>query len=361
MNILLFSRIVAKSGVGNHMKQLSEELVRKGHNVCVMSSTNELGIGEGNSQVEFVYLTPISLNPVAIIKGIKKLHQTIKDNKIELVHCHHRMAALYMKFYRFFYKIPMVYTLHLADVPADFMHRKMTYVGDKAIGVSTEVSDFLVNKLLVPADKVTTIFNGVDEKQLTDLSSEERNEVYAKYDIPENRVIFVMHSRIDEVKNHMLVVDALKEMPKEYRNQLGFVCSGIQSGSYYERVKQKIEEYNLQDNFVFTGWIDTRSILGIADALVLPSTNEGFPLSVIEAFLMKVPVFRTRTGGFDDQKYCVEISQTDFIGLAGILMDFIDNKEKYTDISDMAYQYAMEEFTLEKMTDNTLGIYSVIK
>ena len=45
MNILLFSRIVAKSGVGNHMKQLSEELVRQGHNVVVVSSTNDLQIG----------------------------------------------------------------------------------------------------------------------------------------------------------------------------------------------------------------------------------------------------------------------------------------------------------------------------
>lgn len=47
MNIMLFSRIIAKSGVGNHIKLLSEELTRQGHKVVVVSSTNELKLGEG--------------------------------------------------------------------------------------------------------------------------------------------------------------------------------------------------------------------------------------------------------------------------------------------------------------------------
>lgn len=54
MNILLFSRIVAKSGVGNHMKELSEELVRQGHNVLIVSGTNELELGGYN--VKFIKL-----------------------------------------------------------------------------------------------------------------------------------------------------------------------------------------------------------------------------------------------------------------------------------------------------------------
>ena len=44
MNIMLFSRICAKTGVGNHMNQLANELVAQGHSVWVLSSTNEQGI-----------------------------------------------------------------------------------------------------------------------------------------------------------------------------------------------------------------------------------------------------------------------------------------------------------------------------
>lgn len=55
MNIMLFSRIIAKSGVGNHMKLLSEELTRQGHKVVVVSSTNDLKLGEGGGKCK-VYL-----------------------------------------------------------------------------------------------------------------------------------------------------------------------------------------------------------------------------------------------------------------------------------------------------------------
>ena len=46
MNILLFSRILAKTGVGNHIKQLGTQLKELGHKVYVVSSTNELNTME---------------------------------------------------------------------------------------------------------------------------------------------------------------------------------------------------------------------------------------------------------------------------------------------------------------------------
>lgn len=45
MNIMLFSKIIARSGVGNHIRLLSSELARQGHNVVVVSATNDLNIG----------------------------------------------------------------------------------------------------------------------------------------------------------------------------------------------------------------------------------------------------------------------------------------------------------------------------
>ena len=46
MNVLLMARIIAKTGVGNHVKQLSEELANQGHSVWVVASTNEMNVGK---------------------------------------------------------------------------------------------------------------------------------------------------------------------------------------------------------------------------------------------------------------------------------------------------------------------------
>ncbi|MBQ1311676.1 MAG: glycosyltransferase family 4 protein [Blautia sp.] len=360
MNILLFSRIAARSGVGNHMKQLAEELVRRGHHVVVVSSTNDLEIGKGN-EIVFERLSPIDPNPVHILKGCRRLEEIITKHQIDLVHCHHRMAAMYMMFYRRFHRIPMVYTLHLANIPSDFLHRKMTYAGDRAIGVSTEVSTYLVEKLQVPKEKVCTVFNGVDEKRLLPLCSGEKEQLYRKWGIrPEGRTVFVMHSRIDEIKNQLVTVRAAAVMPEEYRKRFLFVCSGKKTGSYYEAVIREIKASHLEENFVFTGWAETREILGIADVLVLSSFNEGFPLSVVEAFLMRVPVLRSRTSGFEDQKYCTEMSIDTPEDVAKVLADYLDRPSVYRARIEEAYQYAMENFTLERMTDHTLEVYDSV-
>jgi glycosyltransferase involved in cell wall biosynthesis len=114
----------------------------------------------------------------------------------------------------------------------------------------------------------------------------------------------------------------------------------------------------LEENFKFVGWTNTREILGISDFLVLPSTNEGFPLSVCEAFLMKVPVMRTKTGGFTDQKFCYPIDSNNPKDIEDIMIDIYTNGiEKYKKRAEEAYVFAVEKFTVEKMTADTVSVY----
>ncbi len=142
------------------MNQLANELVTQGHSVWVLSSTNEQGIEE-KENLKFITLPFTAKNPLICLKNLISLHRIVKENNIEIVHCHHRVAALYMKFYRVFWKIPVVYTLRLAPIPHDFIHRGFTYVGDMAICVSTGFSEFLHKGLRVSKDKICTILNGV--------------------------------------------------------------------------------------------------------------------------------------------------------------------------------------------------------
>ncbi len=357
MNVMLFSRIIAKSGVGNYMKLLSNELARQGHYVVVVSTNNEMEIG-GTERIIFEKLDNLSKKPIDIIKNIKHLRKIIMTHHIDIVHCHHRMAAFYMRLYNSFYHIPIVYTLHLADVPCNYIYRKMTFVGDKAMGVSSEVSIFLVDKLKVPKDKVVTVFNGVEPGGLTPLIVEEKRIVRKKWDIPEGSIVFSLHSRIEEVKNQLLIVEAVKRLDKEERKKVIILCSGVKTGEYYKKVMDTIENYKLKEYFRFIGWADTREVLGISDFLICPSRNEGFLLTSVEAFFMKIPVFRTETAGFREQKYCFPISMDDPEITTAIMRDIYQNGvEKYYKYVQEAYLYAMENFTVKVMAEKIVQVY----
>lgn len=160
MNIMLFSKICAKSGVGNHMRQLADELINQGNKVWIVAGNNEQGIVEQDNLK--MSIVPVSThNPIQAIRNLIQIHRLVEENNIDVVHCHHRTAALYMKFYRFIWKTPVVYTLHIAPVPHDFIHRIFTYAGDKAIGVSSECVDFMRDFLKIPQEKCIVIPNGI--------------------------------------------------------------------------------------------------------------------------------------------------------------------------------------------------------
>ena len=127
----------------------------------------------GGSKVGFYQLPFENYNLIAAFRNLRKMHIFFVNRKIDIVHCQHRVASLYMKFYNLFWKMPYVYTLHLAPIPADFLHRMGTSVGNQAIAISTEVYNFLNKQLHVPESKITTVLNGVDETKLVRLSDAE--------------------------------------------------------------------------------------------------------------------------------------------------------------------------------------------
>ncbi len=360
MRIMLFSRICAKTGVGNHIRQLAEELVKQGHCVFVVSSTNEQGIKE-KENLSFIRLPFTSKNPLTCIKNLKALNIIIKDNKIDIVHCHHRVAALYMKLYRMLWCVPMVYTLHSAPIPHDFIHRKLTFVGDMGIGVSTEVSQFMEMGLKIPKSKVTTVLNGVipPDENLGGVQYEQ--ELRRKFAIPDNKYVILLNSRIDEVKNHLIMVEAVKELPQSIKERIVVACTGKQEGEYYLKVKEKIKEYSLSEQFIFVGWVNPYEILAVSDFLMLPSFAEGFPLNVIEAFFMKVPCARTATGGWEDyMDFCLLInpdSTKEIIELITWLVS--EGKELFEEQINGAFRFATENLTVSQMTGKTLEIYRI--
>lgn len=357
MNVLLFSRILEKTGVGNHVFTLAQELKKQGHFALIVSATKKLDVEQAG--VPFIRIPADTKNPIRWLSCIKQLRKIIRENKIDVVHCHHRMAALMMRVYRIFYRIPVVYTLHSAPVPSDLIHRMLTWCGDESIGVSTEVSEFMVDRLGFPASHVHTVLNGVKDpcEGIGPVTEEEKLEQKRVWEIPQDRVVFALHSRIDSVKNHLLVAKAVKELPASIQKKVMVVCSGQTRGDYYEELKNALASFGISHLFRFVGWCDTRSVLSVADCMLMPSIKEGFGLTVAEAFMMNVPVARTKTAGFYDQKYCIPIEIDGPRDVVDLITRFCEDRDSLPLQTKEAFQFAHSVLTLEQMVKNTVEIY----
>lgn len=70
-----------------------------------------------------------------------------------------------------------------------------------------------------------------------------------------------------------------------------------------DAAKRLARELDIEDGVTFLGWIDEdqrREALTNADIFVLPSYNEGLPMSVLEAMAYGLPVIATPVGGIPE-------------------------------------------------------------
>ena len=73
---------------------------------------------------------------------------------------------------------------------------------------------------------------------------------------------------------------------------------------------------------------------------------------------MKVPVARTKTGGFSDMKFCLPLSCDDSNKIVEIIRDILKNGlVGYQSRIEEAYKFAKEFLVADKMASSTVEIY----
>lgn len=107
--------------------------------------------------------------------------------------------------------------------------------------------------------------------------------------------------RLVKIKNHELFLSAaglvLEQVRKlQLKRRVYFLIIG--EGDRREQLEQKTRELGLQDHVRFLGHRDdTQCIYAGLDLVALTSSNEGTPLTLLEAMANARPVIATRVGG----------------------------------------------------------------
>lgn len=90
------------------------------------------------------------------------------------------------------------------------------------------------------------------------------------------------------------LIEALSRIKiKNYK--LLIAGSGIEEAN----LKELVNKYNLNENVEFLGWVDFEGkskLLANSQILVLPSYNEGLPMSILEAMSYGIPILSTNVG-----------------------------------------------------------------
>lgn len=358
MKVLILSRSLHRGGIETHILTLSEKLKSVGHKVIVASDNLlEKGrfdtIGVPVYQVKF-----ITNNPITMIQNINGLKKIIDENKIDVVHCQWRICSFYMEFLRRFRgcKVPFVWSNHVLLKPS-IIKSKFTFYGYKAIVSSMDCMKSMLEDYHLPADKVELVYNGIEFGRYT--YDDPGINVLKKRLKLTNEYVITMLCRFEAIKNHKCMIEALNVLVNEkHISNVKCVIVGEGKDEYVNGIKSLVSSYHLDDIVVFAGFTESVSTLGLTNLMVLPSQAEGFPISVLEAFAMRVPVIRTRTGGYTDVKeFCLDMDFDDYYGLAERVVQAMNGGAQVEQMCNDAYEFVKNKCTSDVMLEKLLGIY----
>ena len=102
-----------------------------------------------------------------------------------------------------------------------------------------------------------------------------------------------------------------------------------------EKVQQYIIDNKLDNVAEYIGWIsgeEKTKLLNEVDVFVLPSYNEGLPISILEAMSYNLPIISTKVGGIPEvlknEYNGYLINPGDLIALENAISALIDNPSK---------------------------------
>ena len=108
-----------------------------------------------------------------------------------------------------------------------------------------------------------------------------RNTVREKLQLSDGEYVLGMVSRFHPVKNHLFALDVLHALKRQgCKARLLFVGDG----ELKKEIESKMKDLTLDADVVMTGLVnDVPSYLQAMDMVLMPSINEGLPVSLIEA------------------------------------------------------------------------------
>ena len=139
-------------------------------------------------------------------------------------------------------------------------------------------------------ERISYIPNFVSSKHFYEASEAKKKEWREKYHISEDKLIILGTGQIQQRKGVDDFVQLAIDNPDiQFIWAGGFSFGKITDG--YDRYKKIYD--NPPSNLLFTGIVDREEIMklyNIADVFLLPSYNELFPMSILEAFNCGTPV-----------------------------------------------------------------------
>tara|TARA_B100000886_G_scaffold58559_1_gene36093 strand:+ start:933 stop:2024 length:1092 start_codon:yes stop_codon:yes gene_type:complete len=177
------------------------------------------------------------------------------------------------------------------------LHKKMDLILTNSNLAKTQ----LINDEHVKEKKIKLIKNLYKEKNI-------QKKLRARFNIKDNQVVFAIVANLIPYKGH---IDLIKACAKITSDNWKLLIIGEDRNNYLLKLKEAVKKSNLDDEIIFTGFINNvEFFLNDIDFVVNVSTEEGSSNSLLQALAAGIPIVAYN---IDSNKDFVENNKNGFL------------------------------------------------
>jgi len=249
---------------------------------------------------------PFTRSPISLknIKAFSKLNKYLKENKVDLIHCHTPVGGVAGRILGKLNKVSrIIYTAHgfhffdgapkinwLIYYPIEKILSKFT---DTLITINKE--DYERAKTFYSKNVEYIPGVGVDVEKIQSIKVD-KEQKRKELGLSMKDIVLLSVGELNDNKNHITPIRALAEIKNK---NIKYLIAG--KGPLENHLKEEIKKLGLEDLVKLLGYRkDIYELNKISDIFIFPSKREGLSVALMEALVCGLPVICSNIRGNRD-------------------------------------------------------------
>lgn len=358
----------AQGGMKKHLETLFQGLEQDRFDLYLAApASSDLSMAlRPFTRKAFVIELDENCNPLQNWRVICSLAQIIRQEKIDLVHTHGvragimgQAAALLARCRKV---VATIHNMHNTTSPfSTLLCALQSSLMRISVSHTITVSEAIkceLEKMGLPQEKMTVIYNGIDTDQFLPSGGISRSTL----GIPDNMPVIGTVARLEPTKGIKYLLEAAYLIDKEY-DSVYFLIVG--DGPERESLQQQARMLGIEERVIFYGFRrDIPSLLPLFDIAAIPSLREGLSIFCLEALASGRPVVASAVGGLPEiihpGKTGLLVPPGDPEALAEALVVLLKNREMAASLGSQGKEIVVQYFTCSNMIERTREIYRMV-
>ena len=376
-------------GTGAYVYYLSNELMKHGYAVCVVTGYGQAGNIRVNDKLSVFFLrtskTPIVKSFMFAGSSYRKLNSVRDSVHVDITHANLPLVPNFA--------VPpsfgntLISTVHstwkgeaeaIRGEPYSRLNPNEKFMVSfnwflrifeesmlKRSNRIIAVSDFTRRELLqyykVKADKIRVIHNGVDTHKFQPASDKRKAKQELGFNPDDIAVLSV--GRLYARKGLFTLIESIPAVVRRFP-RAKFIISGKGQSNEMKKLVAHAQKLGVNDNIVFTGYYPDRKLPRLyqaADVFAFSTFYENLPFAVLEALSTGLPVVTTRVGGIpemiDSGKNGFLVQPFNAQELSDRILYLLEHPAAASEMALLARKIILERFDWRLIVKKVLAVY----